>query len=407
MLGELVRRGPRASMRQAFRGWAEGAAKRHNSSNIVLKVGSKRILLVGGAELSHCILAARPGDGLVTGDMKRKAMSFLAPQALTISDGADWQRRRDFNVAVLQPGRTHDLAPEFLTAVRQAFAAPAADVDALRSSMRRAMLQIIFGAGASPQLGEDVDALIALVQSPVRRAVLGPFEKGRRERFHAMLRRAWEAPAPAGTLLSVAHAHSAGLSDSEVLDQIPHWMFTFTGSGTDLLVRTLLLVLSHPEAHRRVLAELGSPVPGSAAALDGLPFLEACLTEAAHLYPPVTRTFHHTTAPLSAAGVGVPSDVELATAFPLLEESAHAGAPRFRPQRWLPDAQPNDSSFDPFLGGARRCPGRNVISFVCKAAIAELLVTHRTALASPALAAEALPPELPSRGIRFRSSPSA
>jgi cytochrome P450 len=169
-------------------------------------------------------------------------------------------------------------------------------------------------------------------------------------------------------------------------------------------VRTLLLVLSHPEAHRRVLAELGSPVPESAAALDGLPFLDACLTEAAHLYPPVTRTFHHTTAPLSAAGVGVPSDVELATAFPLLGESADA--PRFRPDRWLPSAQPNDSSFDPFLGGTRRCPGRNVISFVCKAALAELLVTHRTALASPPLSPEALPPELPSRGLHFRSSPS-
>lgn len=404
MLGELVRRGPRASMRQAFRRWAESAAKRYGSSNIVFKAGSKRILLVGGAELSHCILATPPGDGLVTGDMKRKAMSFLAPQALTISDGTDWQRRREFNVAVLQPGRTHELAPEFLTAVRRAFAAPPPDVDALRSSMRRAMLQIIFGPDAPPQLGDDVDALIALVQSPARRALLGRFAKGRRERFHAMLRRAWEAPAPAGTLLAVAHAHSAGLDDSEVLDQIPHWMFTFTGSGTDLLVRTLVLVLSHPEAHRRQLAELSSGA-ASAATLDELPFVHACLTEAAHLYPPVTRTFHHTTTPLSAAGVAVSGDVELATVFPLLEESAHEGARRFQPDRWVPGARP-DASFDPFLGGARRCPGRNVILFVCKAAIAELLVTHRTALANPALSPEALPAEFPSRGLLFRSSPA-
>src|SRR4051812_7874433 len=34
--------------------------------------------------------------------------------------------------------------------------------------------------------------------------------------------------------------------EQQLLEQIPHWMFTFTGSGTDLLVRTVALVTSHP-----------------------------------------------------------------------------------------------------------------------------------------------------------------
>ena len=75
----------------------------------------------------------------------------------------------------------------------------------------------------------------------------------------------------------------------------------------------------------------------------------------------------------------------------------------FLPERWSSGAAPSPiGEFDPFLAGARHCPGRELILFVCTSALAVLLGTQRL-MADPPLAPAALPLEFPRRGIRFRT----
>jgi cytochrome P450 len=400
MMGEVMRHGRSASMRRALRGWTDKTSARYGSPNFVLRAGPKRVMMVGGAELSHCILARKPGDGLVTGDMKRKGMAFLAPMALTISDGAEWERRRAFNERVLQPGRTHSLAAAFEPHIRDAFHSPVVtDVESIRNAMRRAMLSIVFGPGKAPdELSRDVDTLFAYVQSPVKRLLLGFTQNSRRQRVHATLGQLWSTTEESATpcLLSVARTGTLELSNDEVLDQIPHWMFTFTGSGTDLLATTLALVLSDPNAKRELVADLAA-AGNDAAAIDAQPYPTSCLGDAGHLFPPVARTFHHTTTDLDMAHTLIPNGMELMHSFPLTEH-VPANSMKFCPQR-----QPATNTFDPFLGGARNCPGRNLITFVCKVALSELLLTQRIELAGPPLRVDALPSELSNSQLRFRS----
>ncbi len=407
LLGEMVRHRGRASMRHAIRGWSERTSARLGSRNFILKVGSKRILLVGGTELSRCILHARPGMGLTVGETKRKAMAVLAPDALTVSVDEDWVRRRAFNEFVLEPGRTHSLAPVLAPRIREAFRSQITDIESIRGAMRRAMLAIDFGPDVAPeQVATDLEYLSDLVQKPLRRLVLGPFSGRRRRRLKSTLGALW-ASAPGGppSLLQRARAARPEPIGEEGLDQIPHWMFTFTGSATDLLARALWLTLSDENTRRRVVEEIRS-ANDDPIALDQLPLLTACLLESAQLYPPVTRTFHQTTTATRQGDTELSAGIEILHWFPLLQP-AELPAPHFRPDRWTTDHSADDEVYDPFLGGARHCPGRSLILLVCKVAMAELLVTRPLALASPPLNITALPIELPEGELRFRSIASA
>ena len=92
---------------------------------------------------------------------------------------------------------------------------------------------------------------------------------------------------------------------------------------------------------------------------------------------------------------------EIMHLFPLFTADLEgADAPSFNPDRWLAATAPV-CAFDPFLGGARRCPGRSLILVVCKTALASLLLQHRLAVKAPGIADSSLPAQFPRRGLSF------
>jgi hypothetical protein len=406
--GEVIRHPLSFSVRTPFRAWFRRATQRRGSQNLILNFGVKRILLVGGEELSKSILDAYPRpDGITMGEMKRKGMSVLAPHALTISDGPEWERLRAFNEHALDAGRPHKFERDFLRHVLAAFDVPIRDIDGIRAAMSRSMLGVVFGGEAPPSVAEDVQALFELVQNPIKRKIKARSARRRRERLYATLRDLWRDPSAArkASLLSAAHdAATAGstIDEAVLLEQFPHWMFTFTGSGTDLVARALTLILSDANARQKVETELGRAGPlEDPATIGGLPYLEACLVEGAHLFPPVTRTFHSAPAGASLNGVMIPPGMEVLHSFPLISSSDATEARRFRPERWMERAK-TAPEFDPFLGGVRHCPGRSIIIHVSKAALATMIGRQRLTLDGVTLKTDSLPPEFPRRGIRFR-----
>jgi cytochrome P450 len=290
--------------------------------------------------------------------------------------------------------------------VLEAFAPPIAGVADLRAAMGRAMLGVVFGGAAPPQLVTEIEALFDLVQNPVKRLLTAPFAYLRRARFYDSLRALWQAQNAAKPSLLQVASRSTGLDNSEMLEQMPHWMFTFTGSATDLVLRTLTLITSTPSVQRQVLAELegSGPLDGPAFESAPLPFLEACLMETGHLYPPVTRTFHRAAVGATLNGMQMAPGTEIMHLFPLFTADLEgADAPRFNPERWLAATAPL-CAFDPFLGGARRCPGRSLILLICKTALASLLLQHRLAVRAPGISAASLPAQFPRRGISFEGA---
>lgn len=383
--------------------WARDAMGRDRGRDLRIPVPGRTLELVGDRSFSEQVLSSPPGPtGYIAGHLKTSAMRFLAPDALTIADGEMWTRLRPFNERVLGAGGPHPFAQAFLERVRGAFARPVSDRDGIRRAMGRAMVGIVLGQNTNGDSdpAEDVRVLFDVVQSPLRRRLLGFLYRRRRERLYGLLRRRWEGSNEGDlTLLALAKRLAPAVDRDALLQQVPHWMFTFTGSGTDLLTRTLTLVACRPGVHRRVHEELAEAGPSSRAeTVERLTYLNACLLETGRLFPPVTRTFHR---PGAAAGG---ENKEIVHYFPLLQRDDGLGPTvhDFRPERWLatqPD--PAAAASNLFLRGPRACPGMNLILFVCTAAIARLLGEHKITVRSERLSRDPLPVSFPEREARF------
>ncbi len=403
--------------------WSQGLAERYaGEGGVVLNLLVIRILLVIDRDLSVHILRQPPSTSTyLPGALKRQAMAFLAPQALTIAHDQEWIQWRAFNEAVLSPGAPHPDRAVFLPRLRAAFEAPCHSLVDLRQRLTVAMLAVVF-AGVPGSLSPLVDAGLAndvqrmadLVGQPLRRFLLGPFQGRRRQRIYRALGEAWRASSshsPAGCLLARAHsavptADLAAADLEALLQQLPHWMFTFGGSASLLLGRTVVLLLAQPVLLAQVRAELnavcGTNGPFTEDQIGRLKLLEACLQETGRLYPPVALTLHHTMVGDVHAGRRLPADTEILQLLGLLQRPLRPSieASEFQPQRWLEGAGGCPFS-NLFLSGARACPGKDLILFVLKTGLAVLLARPQLALPHAVFNGPQWPLCFPDRLIRF------
>jgi cytochrome P450 len=183
-------------------------------------------------------------------------------------------------------------------------------------------------------------------------------------------------------LLALGHRAARRLApeyqrEEFLLDQIPHWMFTFTNSGSDLLARSLAIIIARPACFARVLQEIDSfGSLNSHNNSDNLPYLEACIWETGRLFPPVVQTAHHARRTHAFDDIEIEAGTEIVQYFPFTNRDVSQDplANHFRPERWLdPDDPIHSREFNIFLSGPRACPGKDIILFVVKHAIAVLM----------------------------------
>ena len=406
--------------------WFQQLAQRYAGSGaVMLPLPGKKILLVVDRDLSVHILSQAPSSSAyLPGRLKTKAMELLAPHALTIAHDQDWLQWRTFHEAVLCPGSPHPDLSVYLPRIRAAFSAPCHSLDDIRQRLGVTMLAVVFGVGPGSTalkeidltaLAEDVQKLADMVNQPLQRLLLGSFQKSRRERIYAILGEAWKASsedAPTGSLLSRAHAaHLGDAGWQELLEQLPHWMFTFQGSASKLFGRTLVILLSRPELIEKVREELrvvcGSDGPRSEDQIARLTFLEACVLETGRLYPPVSLTVHRRDTEEIHDGRRVPADTDILQLFLLLQrpQNPYVEASEFQPSLWL-DRTGACPFSDVFLSGARSCPGKDLILFVIKAGLATILAGDLPTVPHGAFLQARWPLSFPDRLIRFTASPS-
>ena len=408
--GEVLRHPRSFDLGFVLHDWLRQMTLRHRSPNVHLKLPAVPMLLVTDRELSRHVLAAQPRhDGYAVGTLKRKGMSYLAPQALTIAEDADWARLRPFNERVLCAGRPHEFQGVFLGHVRRAFAEPVGSIEDIRTRMGRAMLAIVFGEGVAPErLASEIRALLELVQNPVKRKLAGSRGKRRVGALYESLRQAWRDSEASGkpSLLGLARAAREGESVETLLQQVPHWMFTFTGSGSDLLTRGLAMIGSRADVLERVRVEVAAAGSLDApASIDAMRYLEACLLEGARLYPPVRFTVHRAASADTINGTRIPPATELLQVFSLTQRdrTTDSTADAFRPERWMSSESPAEAVYpNLFLSGARRCPGRDLILFVCKGAAAHL-VHSGLVVGNERLATDPVPFSFPAKQLDFRT----
>lgn len=92
----------RFNFQEVLTNWLKGVTINYKSENVILNFLVKKVLLVSGRDLSAHILKGTPSSaGYLEGTLKKQGMSYLAPNALTISHDQQWQRLRPYNEKVL------------------------------------------------------------------------------------------------------------------------------------------------------------------------------------------------------------------------------------------------------------------------------------------------------------------
>ena len=392
--------------------WLHSLTVKYQSKTVVLDLVIRKILLVTDPVLSAHILASKPAStDYVEGTLKRDAMAFLAPNALTISHDEQWQALRGYNEKVLCTHAHHIYQQPFLDHVHRAFAEPIHSMADIRQRMGQVMLAIVFGEGNAPDhLIDGIQELFA--EFNVRTALFGSKKGAERDQFYRVLHSLWERPIDEETpaLVTLAHGEKESLGpkygrQEVLLEQFPHWMFTFTNSGSDLLTRSLAMITARPDCLHRVQEEIDAA--GSldqSASIHKLRYLEACLLETGRLYPPVSQTTHRASNNDEFEDNLIAAGTETLQLFSLntRDQSQDPDANHFRPERWLDDDDPvHDHYPNLFLSGARSCPGKELILFVDTAALAIIIQNQMRTARDNQLSADPLPFTFPKETLTF------
>lgn len=358
--------------------------RRYGASNLRLRIfGSPALLLLEDEAIRHVL--DRSPETYADPALKRRGMSHFQPDALTISRGRQWRRRRQFNEEVLDAGVcVHRFADSMLGCVHAEVAAMldnATEVLAFKDIellFERIMLQVIFGRSARDERGlvRDLDRLMAeanrgflLKRSAVHR------------RFCSSLSRCLDRAEPASLSKAVEVLRAA--DDLRVESQVTHWMFALKSTLSANTAAALALIAAHPAIAEGLQQELEEMVAGSAPKLAACGQLRGCLEEAMRLWPTTPLILRQALKNdrLGQEAITPGTQVLIFNLFNHRDRQRHAHADRFAPEIWNQDELP--PTLLHFSGGKQSCPGQQLARFIGTAVLATLLTRQRFTLLRP------------------------
>jgi cytochrome P450 len=398
-------------------GLLNGMRRSHEGGPVWVRVITDRALLVLSSDDVRRVLEGSPEPFASDPETKRKGMAQFQPDALTISRGALWVNRRRFTEAVLDTGeKRHRLAERFAGTADAEAVALLADVDATpdgelrweawHRSWRRLTRRVIFGDGARDDegLSERLEELMARANSLPSDPAEGLAG------FMAAIER-YVGEGEEGSLVSLI-AEAPADRETKVAGQLPHWFFALQDTLAINSLRALALIASHPRQRTKVAEELaataGDGPPLTAAQVDELDYLEACLEEAMRLWPTTTMLSRETVEEVDWNGETVPAGTQvlIVNTFHHRDPDVVEFADRFYPEAWTKGAARDEWTFNQFSHGPQGCPGAGLALFLGKALGAAVLARRRPSLVEPSLDPERpLPHMLDFFRLRIRLEP--
>ncbi|MGW4804690.1 cytochrome P450 [Kitasatospora sp. NPDC004272] len=348
-----------------------------------IRVGPREMYVVSGPETVRRVLTDRTGYDR-TGPLYAKIRAFLG-NGLASCPHADHPRLR----RIVQPAFRPALLPHYAEAMTDGTTALLAQwregraVDVTREAFRlttAVAVRTLFSAGLRPRAAEELRAALdVLLRGIYLRVVLPAADllptPGRRRYRRALAD--WHAGVAAiiadyrargidrGDLLSLllAARDEAGrpLAERELADQVATLVLAGAETTSAALAWSLRLVAEHPEAERKLHAEVDAVLAGRPARwedLPHLPYTARVIDEALRLYPPAWAVSRTTTRPTELAGARLPAGALVVCCLYLLQRRPEL-FPRpgvFDPDRFA-DGGPSRGGYLPFGFGATKCPG--------------------------------------------------
>ncbi|MBT2453992.1 cytochrome P450 [Streptomyces sp. ISL-86] len=356
---------------------------------VELRLGPKRAYLACHPDLvRHVLLNPRRFD---KGGVFDKAKQLLG-NSLSVSRGEEHRRQR----RLIQPAFHQTRIAAYTSAVAADTArvlgswrsGQVLDVsDAMHVLLMRVAARTLFSAGLDDRTADEARECLRTVSQGIYKRTVAPVgimeklptpgnrrydESNRRLReiVEQMIDERRGQGADGDTdllsiLLSVEHPQTGvRLSAGEILDQV----VTFLVAGSETTASTLAFVFHllgrHPEAERRMHAEIDEVLAGRPAAFEDLPrlaYTRGVISEALRLYPPSWLSMRVAAEDTEIGGTRIAAGTMIMYSPYALHHHARLfpDPERFDPERWLPPraAEVPRGALLPFGAGAHKCIG--------------------------------------------------
>jgi cytochrome P450 len=383
--------------------------EKYGSDHLWVWFPVRRTLIVMAPAGIDAVLAAK--ESSPDPCLKKRALSRFVPDGLIVSPNPEAPARRRFNTHVLDLGHLHRHSEAFVTiAANEAARLTAEPAKALRwpdfqSLGQRISHQVILGmAQGEPELAEHLARMLPFSNCFLRN---GTAFRAFYERIDRLLARN-DAASPAPCLMHDALADNDLTPSTSVPSQIGFWFFVLKDAVELHVARTLALIAGHPEVQDKVRHEIQAAAPLTATAIDGLRYLEACITEALRLWTPVPLLFRRAEKGFELGGTThVDAEDQMLV---------HAGVYHRDPRVFgeFADKFAPDAAMDPafpkryvFSDQGRSCAGRTLAMFVVKATLAPLLAGSSFDLRGPSIQAGRIAYAYDHFAIDLRHQPGA
>ncbi len=359
-------------------GLLAGMRRGHGGGPVWVRVVRDRALLLLTPADVHRALEGSPDPFASDPKPKRDGIVAFQPDALTISRGESWRKRRAFTEAVLDTGGLLEgLAERFATvAAEEGEALAIADhvegKDELRwdpwnETFRRIARRVILGDAAA----DDADLSVTLAEMMSEGNGMPGKTSPRYPGFIARLGE-YVSAAEAGSLVG-RFPEAPADAETKPVGQIPHWLFATGDTLAINAFRALALLAAHPTEQERACADPE--------------YLEACLEEAMRLWPTTPMLSRETLAATEWGGVEVEAGTQvlIPNLFLHRDRERHGWADRFAPERWTSGEAAGDWSFNHFSRGPQGCPGSAIARLLGGVVLATVLAGRELELLSPSL----------------------
>lgn len=386
-----------------------------------LRLGSRRVIVVGDHELISTALRDRPDGFRRTQRLEDVGREMGLNAGLFGANGEVWKRQRRMVMAGLDPVHVRRYYPFLLrVADRLVGRWQAAARQGARIELQGDLMRFTVDAVAGLAFGEDVNTLQSdedVIQRHLNRIfpmlfkrIFSPLPLWRwwpsaedRALTHSVAEvnvavqgfiaraRARMAANPAlrtepGNLLEgmlvAADEPGSGIDDAQVAGNVLSMLLAGEDTTANTLAWMIWMLWQHPEALALARAEvdrvLGDAALPDLAQLGELDFVEACAHETMRLRPVAPINTMQAVRETQVGDVHVPAGV-MVMAVMRRDATSEQHLPRaavFDPSRWLQDARQAGAAKRlsmPFGAGPRICPGRYLALMEIKLAMAALL----------------------------------
>ncbi|MEU4212601.1 cytochrome P450 [Streptomyces sp. NPDC026206] len=364
----------------------QGLRRRHGRGPVVVRGTSGPTLLVLDAEDARQVLAGPIEVYAVDTWEKVSGFAAVQPEALVASHGRQRTARRAFNDAVLDAGcPVHRLAGHFLRVVGEesrALLGPRAagglSAEQVRERIERMGRRCFLGEAAAEdaEFSRLLGELLAEANwMGARRWRAGRTRRVRRRMMQRQARYLCDADPRSLTGLFRTAPRSPETAPE---GQVAHW-FMALGVVNAAVVQTLAVLATHPLQYRRAADEVRAADlrngAHTVAGFEDMPYLRACVQDAARLWPPVPSLMRRTTAETRWRARVAPGGMNVLVPAGFLARDGERidYAHRFAPEKWLDGTAERDWAVSPFSRGEAQCSGMELGLLLATGFVAEFL----------------------------------